>query len=175
RRANRVNHLLFDAESSRIAVTFRDGILLLWDVERGHQIGSPINISEGQVVYGKLAFSPEGTLLASFAERRSLGSLRNEGRLSKLILIDVENARILGKPLLEQEERIVDVAFSKNGREITVLESRGGLKTLELDTGWEAAACEIANRNLTCGEWERFFGPEAYRKTCPDQPGPIDC
>ncbi len=44
---------------------------------------------------------------------------------------------------------------------------------LTLDPGaWSTAACETAGRNLSAGEWTRYFGAEPYRRTCPGLPVP---
>ncbi len=39
---------------------------------------------------------------------------------------------------------------------------------------WLKRACGIANRNLTHEEWRKYMGDLAYRKTCPELPGPDD-
>jgi len=46
--------------------------------------------------------------------------------------------------------------------------------TLDLDK-LSKKACEVAGRNLTCEEWQQFFGDEPYSPICPDLPYPKDC
>jgi hypothetical protein len=36
-------------------------------------------------------------------------------------------------------------------------------------------ASQTAGRNLTCEEWQQFFGDEPYRPICSDFPYPKDC
>ena len=37
---------------------------------------------------------------------------------------------------------------------------------------WRKLACEIAGRNLTSAEWQRYLPHRTYRRTCPQYPGP---
>ena len=40
---------------------------------------------------------------------------------------------------------------------------------------WRRAACDVANRNLTCAEWQAFVGgATSYRRNCDDRPDPLD-
>ena len=54
------------------------------------------------------------------------------------------------------------------GLEAAIL-TKDGIAIWDLDpTGWMRAACQIASRNLTQQEWERYIGNlDEYHVTCP--------
>jgi hypothetical protein len=66
-----------------------------------------------------------------------------------------------------------DLAYSPDGRFVATSSGFDANDVLLWDIGldsWQERACQRANRNLTPEEWQRFFGLEPYRPTCPGLP-----
>jgi WD40 repeat protein/transcriptional regulator with XRE-family HTH domain len=82
----------------------QQGEIRLWDVVRRHLLGSPLRVS-GSAIYS-LAFSPNGTILASGAFD---GSLR---------LWDVTRQRLVGAPVRDRTYRCYSTAFNPDGTTI---------------------------------------------------------
>jgi WD40 repeat protein len=62
-----------------------------------------------------------------------------------------------------------NISFSLDGRKLAVLKPDGSILLWDIDIdSWQSLACQRAGRNLTQGEWRRFFGDEPYHVTCPD-------
>ncbi len=106
-----------------------------------------------------LAFSPDGKMLASGSDDKSI------------ILWDVETCQALGPPLKEQNARVYDLAFSPDGK-MLASGSAAGANNWPLilwDTNlksWQERACIIAGRSLTEDEWKAFLPDEPYRPAC---------
>ncbi len=157
-----------DANPGLTAVAFSpDGKLLasggkdstmLWDVATRHAVGDPIILSDG---VGSLAFSPDGRLLA--LGRRRAGTVR---------LLDVATRQLLGDTLKGPSADVTSVAFSPDGKLLASASSNGAVRLWNIDPdNWAERLCNIANRNLTLGEWQHFIGPTVpYRRTCPNLP-----
>ncbi|MDX1613422.1 MAG: WD40 repeat domain-containing protein, partial [Candidatus Promineifilaceae bacterium] len=80
----------------------------------------------------------------------------------------------IGPWLSGESQRSQALQLSPDGRQLAVVSSPEGIITLwDFDPqSWQEKACQRANRNLTQEEWQRLFGQEPYRPTCPDLPAP---
>lgn len=166
-RNNAVSDIRFGPDGRRLAIHFLDGTLLLWSLETRRPIAPPVRSNTGDLIlYEAMAFSPDGGLLAVASGSKQVS----------LSLIDVNTGRAIGGPLWQGEQAIVDLAFSTDGSTLRALTQSGNLMAWDIaGPVWHETACRVANRNLSCGEWERFFGDEPYRKTCPALDAPNDC
>ena len=139
-----------------------EGTLRLWDVASRALLGEPL-ASHDKI--WNIAFSPGGKLLAS------------GGAEGALYLWDVASRRLLGgEPLQGHKGDVLSIAFSPDGRYLASSseDKRIILWAIGIDA-WLQRACTIANRNLTCPEWQEYLGNKPYRKTCPSLPGPKTC
>jgi hypothetical protein len=66
---------------------------------------------------------------------------------------------------------VMDMSFSPDGHTLAVLFREDKINLLDFSfESLQSRTCQRANRNLTQKEWQRFFGDEPYRPTCPDLP-----
>jgi hypothetical protein len=104
-----------------------------------------------------IAYSADGTTIASAAD----GGLQ---------LWDTVTGRPRGAPLLRANARVFAVGFGPDDLLATADETAAILWTLDGD-GLTASACNVANRNLTRTEWDKFIGPHSpYSRTCVQDP-----
>jgi WD40 repeat protein len=84
-----------------------------------------------------------------------------------IVLWDVAARKPIGTALVGHTQQVRTVSFSNDGQTLASGSSDGKiiLWDLRLET-WRSRACEIANRNLTAEEWNRYLGNEQPRKTC---------
>jgi WD domain, G-beta repeat len=115
-----------------------------------------------------VAFTRDGQRLASGSK---------DGTIS---LWDVPKGQRLGQPLVGHDDAVHSVAFSPNSNMLASGGSDHAIMLWDVSfDSWQARACQIANRNLTCEEWERYLerdlGKAPYGKLCPNLPGPEYC
>ena len=147
----------FAPDSERLATGTGSGLVLQWDVHEQTVIEPSLEGDEG--VIGGVAYSPDGTLLAT-----------SRGGFSTTQLWRADNgARFAGTFVpgaLPFTERTFDLdhflanrpAFSPSGdRLVTTGLDRATVSwTLDPDQ-WRDAACAIAGRELTEGEWRQYL------------------
>ena len=72
-----------------------------------------------------------------------------------------------GRSLNEHDARVNTLFLSKDGLSLYSAGDDGYMVVNSLDVNyWFRRACQIANRDLTLREWERYLGGRTYRKTC---------
>ncbi len=151
-----VRDVVFSPDERYLATASGDGTAALVKVTTGREVARIRH--EGAV--WDVVFSPDGRYLATAS------------RDNTAALVEVTTGREVAR--IRHEGAVRDVAFSPDGR---YLATAGGndvhLFPLDREELF-AKVCARLLRNLTYGEWRRFFGDEPYRPTCPNRPLPPD-
>ncbi|KIO01869.1 hypothetical protein M404DRAFT_149210 [Pisolithus tinctorius Marx 270] len=99
-----VNSVAFSPDGKRIVSGSEDDTVMVWDAERGVQIGSPLE-GHTEEVYS-VAFSPDGKWIVSGSLDMTVG------------VWDAEGGVQVGCPLEGHTEAVTSVAFSPDGKRI---------------------------------------------------------
>jgi WD40 repeat protein/energy-coupling factor transporter ATP-binding protein EcfA2 len=193
--APHVRAVAFSPDGRTFASAGVDAKIILWDVQRGEQIGAPLTGHTSTVV--ALAFSPDGRMLASAGEDRMVmlwdverherigvplaghtdpatgvafspdgRMLASSGLDGKTILWDVERRQQIAT--LPNAAAVTSLAFNPDGSTLASGGSDGTVSFWDVSlASWRQMACEVAGRNLTQEEWERYLGTKPYQETCP--------
>lgn len=152
-RETQVNAVVFNPKPENddlLAIGGSSSDVLLWDfgtnlVRRLDKHRAPVTT---------LAFSPDGTILAS-------GSFDYD-----VILWDVASGEP-GVPLTGSSNPVTSLAFDPTGNRLASAGSEGPL--MVWDIGYDSLrrrACQVAGRNLTRDEWDRFLRDEPQQISC---------
>jgi WD40 repeat protein len=147
--------LAFAPDGKTFASTNLLGTVVLWDVQTRQPLGSPFAAGSA----GRIRFGPEGKVLAVLSAD------------NKATFWDIASRRPMAAPISGDN----GVALSKDfmmasiGNDSIVLRDLGFLADASRRS-WRDRACARANRNLTRAEWQKYFGDEPYRATCPGLP-----
>jgi len=164
---SQLNVLAFSQDSQVLATVgcgyiYRDyecdqGEVRVYDVASGQPLAQPMADHTENVV--GLAFSPDGKMLASLSDEKNL------------ILWDTSQWHALGQ--LNSEDGWMPnyqyfMAFSPDNYHLYL--ASGVLSDYSVGPQqWKAAACQIANRDLTQVEWEQYLPDQPYQTVCPVQ------
>lgn len=139
-----IYRIAFSPDGTRIFSMSDDGMLLLWDVETGTQIGSPITIQAATNF--DVSFSSNGERIVSAG---SDGVLR---------LWDANTGRQVGEPMIGHEGVVGNVAFSRDGTRIV---SFGGpdntLRFWDSKTGEQIGEPLTEQRNVAFSDGGTHF------------------
>ncbi|ROO51122.1 WD40 repeat protein [Micromonospora sp. Llam0] len=117
---------------------------------RDHRLPNQASIRVG-------AFSPDGRLLATGGEDRSV------------IFWDVATAEPIADPLSPHLRQVNAVAFSPDGELLASGADDGTVRLWATPGTWIRHACELVGRNLTRDEWDRYLAGRPYVRTCAEQ------
>jgi DNA-binding SARP family transcriptional activator/WD40 repeat protein len=87
------------------------------------------------------------------------------------VLFDVERAVVRAAPLPASTEGgggYTGLLPGAPGELSLVVEDRAGLRYPVAPSGWLRAACDVAGRDLTSAEWDRYLPGRPYAPTCSD-------
>jgi WD40 repeat protein len=146
------------------------GGVRLWDATAPQPADTSFFLSQKSQV-SSLVFSPDGqTLAAAGADGITLWDMALRVSIGSLLL-DRANALPPPLPFVGAEHTVTSLAFSPDGTRLAAGRAAGPILLWETrPASWQAAACAMANRNLTPAEWLQFLGQEPYRPLCPDLP-----
>ncbi len=148
--------LAFSPDGNTLAAGSHDGVITLWDAAAS-QPARRLARHTGPVT--GVSFGPDGRVLVSSSVDGTV------------ILWDVESGRQIGEPQRAHSGAVNAVAFGPDGSTlVSAGDDRRVMRwNVDLDA-WTAAACAIANRNLTREEWRQVLPDIPYRATCPAVP-----
>ncbi len=145
------------------------GGVRLWDAGAFRPVDNSFLSQKSEV--SSVAFSPNGqTLAAAGADGITLWDAGLRLQIGVLVPGQA-NAVPPPLPFPGAANAVMSIAFSPDGTQLAAGRAAGPI--LLWETGpesWQAAACAMANRNLTSAEWLQFMGQEPYRKICPALP-----
>jgi WD40 repeat protein len=118
-----------------------------------------------------VAISPNGRLLAmaGCAVYAELAPQIPECR-AQLEVLDLETGRLLPRSFAGHTRAPLSLAFSPDGSVLASGDFAGDIILWDMSATGADNACRQVGRNMTAAEWERYFGAEPYRPTCPDLP-----
>jgi WD40 repeat protein/class 3 adenylate cyclase len=147
----------FSPDGTTLASTGWNGTLDLWNPTTGKRLAAIPDPDQG--VGQSVAWSPDGRTLAL-----------TDGS-NTLRLFEVATRREIGPPFElapGQDNRNPYVSFTPDGTSAVASDDTGRTWVVPVTLqAWEAAACRIANRNLTRAEWREFLPGRHYRRLCP--------
>jgi WD40 repeat protein len=135
-----------------LALAMDNGRVFFVDADRRTVVGEPLAAQSAQLL--GLAASPDGTRIAGVSWD---GALR---------LWDRRTGRAIGPPLDAHSDYTRAVAWLDDQHLLTG-SFTGGLVSWDMATrDWVDRACELAGRDLTRAEWDRYLPEDPYRRTC---------
>ncbi|MBW7881330.1 MAG: PQQ-binding-like beta-propeller repeat protein [Caldilineaceae bacterium] len=152
---NWVTSLLFTHDGQLLYSGGGDHTIRRWDVERRVAVGQAIAGHTGQV-WSLQFYPPHG--------EKTLISLGSDGNI---LFWDLATDAPLA-PLIPTEKESEVMAVSPDGRFAYLGSFDTTALMWQLDIRpWRDLVCDMANRNLTDEEWERYVEVLPYRKVCP--------
>jgi WD40 repeat protein len=145
----------FSPDGSRLAVGGSGGVVTVLDVSTGSQVHEPVQVSGAPVV--DVEWRPDGsTVVASGIED-----------FASMYDVDRDLVRAV---VLPATDTLVDgyaYQVPDTEGEVIVLDGEHPGRRYPLDPArWLATACEIAGRDLTRAEWQRYLPAEPHGATC---------
>lgn len=152
-----ITKMLFSPDGYRLAVALanEDGKIQMWNL---YTRRSQPAILPGHEPIGSMAFSPDGTWLAS-------GSTWGTVKLWDTVSLDS-----VGDGLKGQGEPITSLSFVDDNS-LASASSDGAVWQWDIDPeSWMKKLCGIANRPLSDGEWKKYIPNQLYARTCDSLP-----
>jgi WD40 repeat protein len=156
----------FSPNSQRLATGTGSGLVLQWNVGEQTVVEPSLEGEEGFV--GGVAYSPDGTLLATSRTGFSTTQLWQAGTGAPFAGTFVAGALPFTERTFEVDHFLANrPAFSPSGdRLITTGLDRATVSwTMDPDQ-WRDAACAIAGRDLTKGEWSQYLPDRDPHRLC---------
>jgi WD40 repeat protein len=153
-----VDMAVFRPDGKELAVMDSQNRVSFWATPGLAPLGEPLDAHVSLSTFSRaaLAYSPNGDLLAS------------AGGDNTIRILDARTHRFLGGTLTTRPSYIVAIAFSQDGRTITVFDATGQLTTYPADPGLlTQVICERVGRSLSPADWKRLIPDTPYQNICP--------
>jgi WD40 repeat protein len=149
-----VNSLAFDSAGRYLASGGADGSVLIWDLDNPSNPPETFAGHSSRVI--GLAFSPAGGVLASGSADGSI------------ILWNIETRNAIGQPFEGPKSSVSALAIDPSGNLLAAGHADGSVLLWDISPeSWQRKACQLASRNLTQAEWDKYLSGTEYRETCP--------
>ncbi|HKD99356.1 MAG TPA: BTAD domain-containing putative transcriptional regulator [Micromonosporaceae bacterium] len=188
--------LRFSPDGRYLVSGMSNGRVAVFDVE-SHRLVTELPVYPALVDTNVVEFSPDGRLLAVGGDpgqvsawhvgswtrawtanvvtsgRTGFISFSPDGRLvsvdggQKLLLFDAATGQAIGTPLTTDW----GAGFALDGKSVLVMDSTAGVHRFDIDPrSWVRRACDIAGRDLTADEWQRYAPGRQRVPVCPTEP-----
>ncbi len=147
----------FAPDPQRLATGTGSGLVLQWNVDDQSLIGPPLEGDEGTI--GGVAYSPDGTRLATSRAGLSTTQLWRADTGARFAGTFVSGALPFTEQTYELDHFLFNrPAFSPSGDRLVTTGLDRATVSWTLDPNqWRDAACAIAGRELTEGEWRQYL------------------
>jgi WD40 repeat protein len=148
------------ASDTLLVTSTNDSKLVMWSLEHGLQLRGSL--------YRHATSVPA---VAADPARRRLFTGGDDGNIA---VWDIDLRQPIGPMLNASTGAVWDLALSPDGTELISVSTDSEVRRWSVSpTSWRRRACEVANRNLTCAEWNQYLADEPYASLCPELPAPI--
>ena len=144
------NVVEFSPDGRLLAVGGDPGQVSAWNVGSWTRAWTANEVTSDQT--GFISFSPDGQLV----------SVDGGG---KLLLFNAATGEAIGTPLTTTD---LGSGFAPDGRSVLVMDGSAGAHRIDIDPqSWVRRACDIAGRDLTADEWQRYLPDQPRMPVCP--------
>jgi WD40 repeat protein/DNA-binding SARP family transcriptional activator len=130
------------------------GIVQLWDVATGREVGRPTLVAAAPVA--SISFDPTGETFATSGGSDGLAKLWRTSSLQQF------GSTFPGEPGTWGTARYT----ADGSRLVVVYDDGAGYVWPTSPAAWERHACAVAGRSFTREEWRRYVGGRRYEATC---------
>jgi WD40 repeat protein len=147
----------FAPNSERLATGTTSGAVLQWNVHEGTVLEPALEGDEGAI--GGVAYSPDGKLMATSRAGFSTTQLWRADNGARFAGTFVPGALPFTERTFDFDHFLANrPTFSPSGDRLVTTGLDGATVSWTLDPDrWRAAACAIAGRDLTDGEWRQYL------------------
>jgi hypothetical protein len=155
----RITSLAFSPKESLLVSGTEDQKIAFWVQGAGNrfELNTQLQFSSG-LGFSSLAFDSSGSLLAA------------GNNIGEVLMFDVETTSQYGDRFIGASGPVTALAFSPDSQVLASGSQTGNVILWDLNIeNWVDRACELAGRNLTGDEWEKYFDLD-YNVTCDQWP-----
>ena len=135
------------------------GEISVWDISDPGNPRELTKIQAHETSITSLTFSPLGDFLVSGSGD------------SNIIVWDANSYEQIGPLIKGHNDAVIHLTFSQDGTILSSVGYDGNIILWDMNPlSWLRKSCQLAGRNFTRAEWNRYFQGEEYHTTCPQWP-----